>query len=123
MKPTTPLARALLPLFQAVAVETGLALPLPIKVSVSKRCPVPEMRAGTVYIPAILTTMLDEDTASAICFVRTFVHELQHAVDFFDEASADRTREEWEARARQAERKLTNAQVEAILVRTRPALL
>lgn len=114
MRATTPQARALLPLFEAVAVAAGLATKNPIRVSVSTRNAVPEMRAGTIYLPAVLVPML-QDESEAPCFVRTFVHELRHAVDFFDPASADWSREEWERRARAAERTLTDAQTLALV--------
>jgi hypothetical protein len=105
-----------MPLFEALATAAGLATRNPIKVSVSARNAVPEMRAGTVYLPSDLVPMLREGGRGPIIFVQTFVHELQHAVDYHDPASADWSRDQWEERARAAERILSDSEA-LVLVR------
>jgi hypothetical protein len=111
MKATTAQARALMPLFEAVAAAAGLTTKNPIRVSVSTRNALPQMRAGTIYLPSVMVSMLHEADRGPIIFVRTFIHELQHAVDFFDERSLAWTRDEHEAHARAAERILDEAQM------------
>lgn len=120
MRATTPLARLLMPLFQALAGAAGLGSRKPVNVSVSTRNKVPEMRAGTVYLPAELVPMLDEEGRGPIIFAQTFIHELRHALDFFDPASGDWTRDEWEVRARAAERLLSDDQIQILITRNRP---
>jgi hypothetical protein len=121
VRPTTPQARALMPLFKALAGASGLGTRRSVNISVSTRNRVPEMRAGTVYLPSELVPMLDEEGRGPIIFAHTFLHELQHAIDFSNEATADWTREDHEVHARAAERLLSDEQI-LIFVRRHPML-
>lgn len=117
MRATTPLARRLMPLFNALAGAAGLGTRKPVNISVSTRNKVPEMRAGTVYLPAALVPMLEEEGRGPIIVAQTFIHELRHALDYFDPVSGDWTRDEWEARAVAAEKLLSDEQILILIQR------
>jgi hypothetical protein len=115
MKPTTPQTRPYMPLFEAVAAAAGLASKGSVKVSVSSKHDTPNMQGGKINLPTAIVEMLREEDRGPIIAVQTFVHELQHAVDYFDPSCASRSREEWETRARLAEHFLSDDQIIALV--------
>ncbi len=121
LRPTTPVAERMMPLFMALAAGAGLTTRKSVPVSVSKRTNMPMSRSGAVYLPASMTSMLREDGRGPIIFAHTFLHELQHALDFSDTGTTSWTRDDHEAHARAAERLLTDEQITVIVTEYRAA--
>ena len=115
MTPTTPAARSLMPLFEALAQAAGLPTGSKVRVSVSLRNKMPYMRAGVIYMPGELVPWLKLLGRSVVIFAHTFLHELKHAADYHDGTAADLSREEMEARAVAAERLLSDETIRAIV--------
>jgi len=102
MRATTKKAKWLQAALQEVADAAGMST-AGFNLSVSVRHEMPCCVYRTIMIPTCLAAP-DEDFGLV---ARTFLHELQHALDIKNDLDLELTREELEIRARRAEQRYT----------------
>lgn len=104
-----------------LASHAGIDAPQAVRVSVSQRWILPHCMGGIVRIPASMFSMAQgPDDSDRLSFAHTVIHELRHAADYQDRACDALTRDEMEARARKAERSISDDMALSILANYLP---